>query len=64
MASSRILQTMAEHLDWTQERIPGESQVPVNDSIDIGAFAKPGKGKKYGDTFYGERLHVPRRIKF
>src|SRR5260370_905052 len=27
-----------------------ETEVPVNDWIDIGAFAKPAKGKKYGDV--------------
>ena len=32
-----------------------ETEVPVNDYIDIGAFAKPRKNKKYGDTLYRER---------
>ena len=35
-----------------------ETEVPVNDWIDIGAFAKPEKGKKYGRTLYRERLHL------
>ncbi|MGZ4845897.1 MAG: M1 family aminopeptidase, partial [Candidatus Angelobacter sp.] len=35
-----------------------ETEVPVNDYIDIGAFAKPAKGKKYGDTLYRERMHI------
>jgi hypothetical protein len=35
-----------------------ETEVPINDYIDIGAFAKPGKGKKYGDTLYREREHI------
>jgi ABC-2 type transport system permease protein len=35
-----------------------ESEVPVNDWIDIGAFAKPGKDKKYGKTLYRERVHL------
>jgi ABC-2 type transport system permease protein len=30
----------------------------VDDWIDIGAFAKPEKGKKYGRTLYRERLHL------
>src|SRR5262249_37172482 len=34
-----------------------ESEVPVDDWIDIGAFAKPAKDKKYGDTLYRERVH-------
>jgi len=30
----------------------------VNDWIEIGAFAKPGKDKKYGKTLYRERIHL------
>ena len=33
-----------------------EREVPVNDWIDIGAFAKPPKGKKYGKTLYRDRV--------
>jgi hypothetical protein len=33
-----------------------ETEIPVNDYIDIGAFAKPDKDKKYGKTLYRERL--------
>jgi ABC-2 type transport system permease protein len=39
-----------------------ESEVPVDDWIDIGAFAEPGSGKEYGDTLYRERMHITRRI--
>jgi len=35
-----------------------ETEVPINDYIDIGAFAKPAKGKKYGNTLYREREHI------
>ena len=35
-----------------------ETETPVNDWIDIGAFAKPGKDKKYGKTLYRERVHL------
>jgi hypothetical protein len=35
-----------------------ETEVPVNDWIDIGAFAKPGEGLKYGRTLYRERVHI------
>ncbi len=35
-----------------------ETEVAMNDWIDIGAFAKPEKGKKYGRTLYRERLHL------
>jgi ABC-2 type transport system permease protein len=33
-----------------------EHEVPVNDWIDIGAFAKPPQGKKYGKTLYRDRV--------
>lgn len=33
-----------------------ESEVPAHDWIDIGAFAKPAKGKKYGATLYRQRV--------
>ncbi len=35
-----------------------ETEVPLNDWIEIGAFAKPEKGRKYGRTLYRERLHL------
>ncbi len=35
-----------------------ENEVPVNDFIEIGAFANPEKGKKYGKTLYRERIHM------
>ena len=35
-----------------------ESEVPLDDWIDIGAFAKPEKGHKYGKTLYRDRVHV------
>jgi hypothetical protein len=38
-----------------------ETEVPVDDWIDIGAFAKPASGKKYGETLYRERLHITQR---
>jgi ABC-type transport system involved in multi-copper enzyme maturation permease subunit len=34
-----------------------ETEVPVGDWIDIGAFAKPDKGKKYGKTLYRQRIY-------
>jgi aminopeptidase N len=33
-----------------------EKEVPVSDWIELGAFAKPPKGKKYGKTLYRERV--------
>ncbi|HSM85173.1 MAG TPA: M1 family aminopeptidase, partial [Candidatus Limnocylindrales bacterium] len=38
-----------------------ETEVPVNDYIDIGAFAKPVKPKQYGDTLYRERVHIAQK---
>jgi len=38
-----------------------ETEVPVNDWIDIGAFAPPPKGKKYGETLYRERVHITQK---
>jgi ABC-2 type transport system permease protein len=38
-----------------------ETEVPLDDWIDIGAFAKPARGKKYGDTLYRQRLHITQR---
>ena len=35
-----------------------ETEVPLDDWIEIGAFAKPEKGKKYGKTLYRQRLHL------
>jgi hypothetical protein len=35
-----------------------ETEAPVNDWIDIGAFAKPEKGRKYGRTLYRNRVHI------
>jgi ABC-2 type transport system permease protein len=35
-----------------------ETEVLVDDWIDIGAFAKPGKGLKYGKTLYRDRVHI------
>ena len=38
-----------------------ETEVPVNDWIDIGAFAAPLKGKKFGETLYRERVHITQK---
>ncbi|MGA3091430.1 MAG: hypothetical protein ABSD75_22705 [Terriglobales bacterium] len=38
-----------------------ETEVPVDDGIDIGAFAKPARGNKYGDTLFRRRMHIPQR---
>jgi hypothetical protein len=38
-----------------------ETEVPVDDWIDIGAFAKPEKKKKYGKTLYRQRVHITQK---
>jgi hypothetical protein len=38
-----------------------ETEVSVDDWIDIGAFAKPAASRKYGDTLYRERMHITQR---
>lgn len=35
-----------------------ETEVSLNDWIEIGAFAKPEAGKKYGKTLYRQRVHL------
>jgi ABC-2 type transport system permease protein len=35
-----------------------ETEVSLNDWIEVGAFAKPEKGKKYGKTLYRQRVHL------
>jgi aminopeptidase N len=35
-----------------------ETEVPIDDWIDIGAFAKPEPGRKYGKTLYRQRVHI------
>jgi ABC-type transport system involved in multi-copper enzyme maturation permease subunit len=35
-----------------------ETEVPMDDWIDIGAFAKPEKGRKYGKTLYRDRVYI------
>jgi len=35
-----------------------ETEVPMDDWVDIGAFAKPEKGRKYGKTLRRELVHV------
>jgi ABC-2 type transport system permease protein len=38
-----------------------ETEVPVNDWIEIGAFAKPEGDKKYGKTLYRQRVKVSQK---
>jgi len=39
-----------------------ETEVPVNDYIEIGAFAKPASGKKYGKTLHRERVRISQPV--
>jgi len=38
-----------------------ETEVPVSDWLDIGAFAKPEGDKKYGKTLYRQRVKIDRK---
>ena len=38
-----------------------ETEVPLDDYIDIGAFAKPPKEKQYGATLYRDRIHMTQK---
>ena len=33
----------------------------MDDYIEIGAFARPAKGKQYGDTLHRERVHITQK---
>ena len=43
---------------FTADDKGNETEVPVDDWIEIGAFAKPPKGQKYGKTLHRERIHM------
>lgn len=38
-----------------------ETDVELNDWIDIGAFAQPEYGRKYGETLHRERVHITKK---
>lgn len=38
-----------------------ENEVPIDDFIEIGAFAKPAKDKQYGETLYRDRVHITQK---
>jgi hypothetical protein len=38
-----------------------ETEVPINDYIEIGAFEKPENGKKYGKTLYRQRVKISQK---
>jgi ABC-2 type transport system permease protein len=38
-----------------------QTEVPINDYIEIGAFAKPESGKKYGKTLYRQRVKITQK---
>jgi ABC-2 type transport system permease protein len=39
-----------------------ETEVPVDDWIDLGAFRKPAAGAQFGDTLYRQRVHISQRL--
>ncbi|MFZ4543612.1 MAG: M1 family aminopeptidase [Saprospiraceae bacterium] len=50
-----------ESKKYKADELGKESEVPVNDFIEIGAFAKPEKGKKYGKTLYRKMMHITQK---
>lgn len=46
---------------FTADAKGNETEVPVDDWIDIGALATPAPGKTYGDTLYRQRVHITQR---
>ena len=50
-----------ESRKYKADELGKEAEVPVNDYIEIGAFAKPEKGKKYGKTLYRKMVHIDRK---
>ena len=48
----------AEARKFKADEEGAEAETPVNDWIEIGAFAEPEKGKKFGKTLYRERIKV------
>ena len=43
---------------YKSDEMGKESEVPINDFIEIGAFAKPEGDKDYGKTLYRERVKI------
>jgi aminopeptidase N len=39
-----------------------ENELPVDDWIDIGAFAPPSTGEQYGATLFRQRTHIKQRV--
>jgi hypothetical protein len=50
-----------ESKKYKADELGKESEVAVNDYIEIGAFAKPDKGKKYGKTLYRKLVHINKK---
>jgi aminopeptidase N len=48
----------AEAKKFKADEKGNETEVPVADWVEFGAFAKPGKDKKYGRTLFRERVRV------
>lgn len=48
----------AEAKKYNADAGGAETEVPVDDWIEFGAFAAPEKGRKYGPTLFRERVHI------
>ncbi|MCC6281985.1 MAG: hypothetical protein IT262_15385 [Saprospiraceae bacterium] len=51
----------AESRKLKADELGKETEVPVSDWIDIGAFAKPEGDKKYGKTLYRKRVKISQK---
>ena len=50
-----------ESRKYKADELGKESEVPLNDYVEIGAFAKPEEGKKYGRTLYRKTVKIDRK---
>jgi ABC-2 type transport system permease protein len=50
-----------ESIKYKADELGKETEVAVNDYVEIGAFAKPEKGKKYGKTLYRKLVHIDKK---
>lgn len=50
-----------ESKKYKADELGKETEVPINDYIEIGAFAAPEKGKKYGKSLYRQLVRITKK---
>ena len=50
-----------ESIKYKADELGKETEIPVNDYMEIGAFAKPEKDKKYGKTLYRKLVRINKK---